>query len=1036
MFINQKNCIMKNLRKLSLLFSFLLLCFFAKAQQKTVSGKVIDSEGKGIPGISVIVKGSRAGASTSNEGTFSLEVPSNGTLVVSGIGYATKEISVAGKSTIDITLSSTQNELNAVVVTALGISKEERKLGYSVSTVDGSQLDKAKGTNVALSLAGQVAGLDVHGTNGGPGGSARILLRGLPSINSAGSPLFVINGVPMDNSNRGSASEWGGADLGDGIGNINPDDIATMTVLKGQSASALYGARASNGVILITTKSGKKGALAVEYNTNYSVDQVINNQDYQYVYGQGQNGEKPLTAAAALGTDRLGWGSKLDGSQVIGYDGKQYPYSAYKNNIKDFYRTAPTFTNTVSASGGSDKGNYRLSLSNLTNSSIVPNSGITRNTVNLRLNQDVTDRLHLSLTADYIDEQDRNRPNLSDGPNNPNNFLFLASNVNENIFKPGYDASGNEIVFSDDNYVTNPWFVIKKYINNTARKRLISSMSGKYDFTSWLYGLVRLGYDHENDRYYTVTPSGTSFTSNQAGQLNNLSNAQTTDVNLDGIIGASHQLFRNVGLDAIVGGTLRKDNFESIGVNGNKFVIPGLYTPGNVVSFGRSYGYSGKEVHSGYYSLDFNYMKFLTLSTTGRYDAFSTLYNSGIPQNQRNIFTPSVSGSFVFSQVTHINKLDFGKLRVSYAQTSGEPGNPYQTAIYYSVGNAINGVPTGNFSSGLPNLFLKPFVKTELEVGTELKFFNNRLGFDIAYYAQKTKDEILNGALSTATGFSSTVVPSGSVQNRGLEVRVTGTPIMKSKFRWDVAFNLSSVQNKILQTDAAGKNVGLGQYRPLNANTAYIKGLAGPQILAHDYTYDSKGDIVVDKSGLPIQGGLIPMGSVLPTLYGGLNNSFDFGNFNFSFLIDYNYGNKILSATSYYSIYRGLNKLTLAGREGGITTGVTADGSANTVSADAQDYYQRLATISRVNVLNGDYIKLRQVTFGYTISQKMLGNMPVISSIQLSLVGRNLWTIMKKSPNIDPENAFASSVSYAGIEGTSLPSTRTFGINAKFIFKN
>ncbi len=1029
---------MKSLRKLSFLLSFLLFCFFARAQEKTVTGKVTDSEGKGIPGISVVVKGTRAGASTSNDGTYSLEAPSNATLVISGIGYTTREIPVRGKSLINISLTGSQNELNTIVVTALGISKQERKLGYSVTTVDGSTMDKARETNVALSLAGQVAGLDVHGTNGGPGGTARILLRGMPSMNDAGSPLFVIDGVPMDNSNRGSASEWGGADLGDGIGNINPDDIATMTVLKGQAASALYGARASNGVILITTKTGKKGGLAVQYNTNYAIDKAINNQDYQYVYGQGQYGAKPANATEAQNTDRLSWGAKMDGSQVVGFDGNEYPYSPFKNNIKDFYRSGPTFTNTVSVSDGGDKGNFRLSASNLTNSSIIRNSGITRNTINLNLNQNVTDKLTVSVMSDYIDEQDKNRPYLSDGPLNANNFLFLAANVNENIFKPGYDANGNEVVFSDDNYVTNPWFVVSKFQNNTARKRLISAISGKYNFTDWLYAMVRLGYDHENDRYFNVTPSGTNYSFNSAGQSGgiSLSNAQTTDMNLDGIIGASHQLFRNLELDAILGGNIRKDNFESIGISGGPFVIPGLYAPGNVVSYGRSYGYSDKEVHSGYYSLDFNYMKFLSLSTTGRYDAYSTLYNSGIPQNQRDIFTPSVSASFIFSQVTHINKLNFGKLRLSYAQTSGEPVNPYQTAVYYSVGNAINGVPTGNFSGTLPNLFLKPFVKTELEVGTELKFYNNRLGFDIAYYAQKTKHEIMNGGLSSATGFTSTVIANGSVQNRGLEARITGTPVRKSKFTWNVSFNLTSVKNKILQTDAAGNNVNLGQYRPLNANTAFVKGMAGPQILAHDYTYDSKGNIVVDASGLPIQGGLIPMGSVLPTLYGGLSNSFDFGNFNLSFLIDYNYGNKILSATSYYSIYRGLNKLTLAGRETGITTGVTANGSVNTVSADAQDYYQRLSTISRVNVLNGDYIKLRQVTFGYTITQKMLGDIPVINSIQLSLVGRNLWTIMKKSPNIDPENGFAASVNYAGIEGTSLPSTRTFGINAKFIFKN
>ena len=321
-------------------------------------------------------------------------------------------------------------------------------------------------------------------------------------------------------------------------------------------------------------------------------------------------------------------------------------------------------------------------------------------------------------------------------------------------------------------------------------------------------------------------------------------------------------------------------------------------------------------------------------------------------------------------------------------------------------------------------------------MGTELKFLNNRLGIDIAYYTQKTAKEILNGSLSPATGYTSTVVATGSVQNNGLEVQVTGTPIKKNNFAWNITFNVTNVKNKILQTDANGNNINLGTYRPLNANTAFVKGMSGPQVIARDYTYDSKGNIVVDASGLPVLGNMVPMGSVLPTLYGGLRNDFTVGNFNISFLIDYNFGNKILSATSYYSIYRGLNQMTLAGREGGVTTDVTIGGSPNTVAASAQNYYQRLSTISRVNVLNGDYIKLRQLTFGYNLDQKALGNIPLFSAIQISLVGRNLLTLLKHSDNIDPEAGFAASVNYAGIEGTSLPSTRTFGLNVNFKFKN
>jgi TonB-linked SusC/RagA family outer membrane protein len=670
---------------------------------------------------------------------------------------------------VSVTMQSGSNTISDVVVTALGIKKDERKLGYSVSTVNGSQLTKARETNVALSLGGQVAGLKVTGTSGGAGGTARILLRGMPSMNSGGSPLFVINGVPMDNSNRGSAGEWGGADAGDGIGNINPDDIETMTVLKGQAASALYGARASNGVILITTKSGVKGSPNIEYNLNYVTDKPLDFTDYQDVYGQGQNGEKPATAAAALGTNRLSWGDLMDGSQVIGYDGNQYTYSPYKNNFTNFYRNGYTLTNTLSVSGGGDNGTYRVSASMLGNDNVTLNSGISRKTINVNLNQNVTKKLNVAVIANYIDQQDRNREYLSDGPGNPNNFQFLATNVNNEIFKPGYNPDGSEIVFSDDNYVTNPWFVVNRWVNNTGRKRIIGSLSARYNFTDWIYGLARVGYDHENDDYLNVTPTGTSYSYNSAGQSGsiNQSNAQTSELNVDGIIGVNHAITQDIAFNATLGANLRKNDFQSIGVSGGPFVIPYLYTPGNVVSFGRSFSESHREVHSAYYSVDFSFRNIITLSTTGRYDAFSTLYNSGIPTEDRNIFTPSVSGSFIFSQLLNSSILNFGKLRASYAQTSGEPANAYQTAVYYSVGNSINGTPTGNFSSTLPNLFLKPFVKSEVEVGADLKFFNSRLGADIAYYSQKTKNEIMNGSLSAATGYTSRVVANGSVENRG-----------------------------------------------------------------------------------------------------------------------------------------------------------------------------------------------------------------------------------------------------------------------------
>ena len=543
----------KKLKSFLVLLCLSLFSTALLAQVRTVTGVVQDEKGNPLPGASIKEAGSPTTVLAKANGEFSISIKANATLVVSYVGFEDNQIKTGAGSNYTITLQSRESTLSTVVVTALGITKQERKLGYSVSTVSGDQMNKARETNVALSLSGQVAGLNVHGTAGGPAGSARILLRGMPSINSGGAPLFVVNGVPINNDSRGAAGEWGGSDNGDGIQNLNPDDIASMTVLKGQAASALYGARASNGVILITTKTGQKGAPLVQYNGNFAWDKPINLTDFQYVYGQGQNGNKPATISEAQGTARFAWGSKMDGSQFTQFDGNQYAYSPYKDNIENFYRTAPTVTNTVSVSGGGDNGTYRLSLSNLDNTSIVRNSGLTRRTVDFNMTQKIVDKLSVAINANYLDQSDKNNPYLSDGPGNPNNGFFLAPNINENILKPGYDANGNEIVFSDDNYVTNPWFVVNKWVNNSDRKRLITSIAPKYNFTPWLYVMARLGYDKIDDRSLTVTPSGTNYTINnsgQSGQLNNLGTSQTTELNLDGIIGVTHKLTTDINLDA------------------------------------------------------------------------------------------------------------------------------------------------------------------------------------------------------------------------------------------------------------------------------------------------------------------------------------------------------------------------------------------------------------------------------------------------------------------------------------------------------
>ncbi|HUB59149.1 MAG TPA: SusC/RagA family TonB-linked outer membrane protein [Puia sp.] len=1010
-----------------------------------VHGRVVDEKGSPVVAATVEVRGTKKVTTTNDNGEFTLTgIADNAVLLISSVGFDRAEVRVAGQTQVSVTLKI-NGTLSETVVTALGLVKEARKVGYSVAVVSGDQLNQARETNVALSLDGQVAGLQVRGSNGGPGGTALLLLRGVASINAGGPPLFVINGVPMDNSQRGAAGEWGGSDNGDGIGNINPDDIETMTVLKGQAASALYGARASNGVIMITTKSGKRGQTDINYNINSLWDKAINSTDFQYQYGQGLEGAKPTTAIGAQNTNRFSWGSQLDGSPTIQFNGQNYAYSAYtyKQNMNQFYRIGPSLTNTISASGGNDRGNFRLSASTLDNSSIVRSAGISRKTINLNATEKFTDKLSATVIVNYIDQQDRNQTQLSDGPGNPNNFLELAANVNDNIFKPGYNATtGMETQFSDDNYATNPWFVVSKWINTIGRGRLISNVSGKYQFTPWLYAMVRMGFDNENDRQLAVTPTGTLYSYNsagQSGQLNGLTTQQHYELNVDELVGVNHKLYKDLSLDATLGATERKDRWELEQLNGSQFVIPYLYTPSNVVTFNRTYQYALTEVNSGYYTLDFDWDNWLIINTTGRYDAYSTL-----PSSNNSIFTPSVSGSFVFTQFVPSNVLTYGKIRAAYAETSGEPnsGNflsgAYQDNIYYGVGNPINGTPTGTYSSALPNLFLKPFTKGEEEFGFELKFWQNRLGIDADYFTSTTHHEITSAVLSEATGYSSDIVGTGSIQNRGAEVKLTGTPVKTRNFEWDLTVNYTHVVNKVLQTDEAGDDIQLGGYRPLNAYTALVKGMSGPQILAHDYVRDTKGNIEVNDNGQPLAAvGYTPFGSVTPTDYGGVRTDFSLRSWRLSALFTYNYGSKILSATNYWSLYRGLNKETLVGRQGGITTGVNATTDApNTVAATAQDYYQALGAVSRVNVLNGDYIRLKQLTLGYTFDHRMLGDNPVFNSITISAVAHNLWLIMKKSTNIDPESEFQASVYSLGIEGTSLPATTTFGFNATFKFKN
>ncbi|PSL04937.1 SusC/RagA family TonB-linked outer membrane protein [Cecembia rubra] len=1013
-------------RVLQLMLALILSIVFqfqANAQTRVLSGKVSDPSGEPIPGVNILDKQTNTGTTTDLDGRYSIQVTNSTTLVFSFIGFQTQELVVGNRTELNLTLQEDATALGEVVVTALGLTKDKERIGYAVTTVGGDQMNLAREPNVANSLTGQVAGLVVRGTNSGPQGTANIVLRGLPSISGTGSPLFVINGVPMDNTQLGSAGQWGGSDNGDGIGNLSPDDIESMTVLKGQAASALYGARASNGVIMITTKGAKRGSdWTLTYNFNLMTEQAMDFTNFQKQYGQGTGGRRPQTATDAQTTGRFAWGERMGGN-VIGFDGNQYPYEPASDNWLDFYRTGTLVTNTLAVSKGiGNDGSFRLSVSDLRSNSIVPNSGMDRLSVNLNVDQNITDKLNISAMVNYLDQKNTNIPFLSDGPRNPNNFLFLAPNIRPSIFSPGFNENGREIVFSDDIFVTNPYFITANGINDRGRNRTISALAARYNFTPKTYALFRVGNDVQNDDFFNVEPTGLAYTQEQRGNLGGRGLSTRSETNIDAIFGSEFQITNDLTFDGLLGGTFRNNRFEQVSVGGSRFVIPGLYSPFNVDVFNRGYGFNEREVLSGFYSIGLGYKDFLTLTTTGRYDVYSTL-----PIGNNSIFSPSVTGAFLFDKFLKVPALDFGKFRASYAVTSGEPFDAYQTQFYFSSANTFNGIAAGSSPLTLPNLFLKPFTTDEIEVGFDLVFFKNRLSLDVAYFTKTTNNEIMPATTSISSGFSSAVVATGSVNNRGLELMVSGTPIQTGNFTWRSTLNFTNVRNEVLNTNLENTPINLGQTRQMlgNAVTAFVPGLPGPQIRAFDYQRDANGNIVVNADGLPVRGELKNWGSVLPTHYGGWNNEFNYKGIGFSFLVDYNFGNKVLSATEFNAYFRGLHQNTLVGREGGVTTGE--------FTAPAERYYQALVqNITSTSVVDGDFIKLRQLTLGYTFPASVFNSVPVFKGLTASIVARNLAILWRKAENIDPEAQFGSNIGFFGIEGTALPPTRSIGFNLNF----
>ncbi len=1070
------------LMRLLLAAGVLLCANTLLAQQKIVSGKITDAtSGQPIVGATVAAKGTTAATQTNSEGDFSITVP-GGTqkLTISSIGFAPKEVSIGAESTINVSLTVSTGELGEIVVTALGIERSRKSLQFSATQVPGEAFTQAREINTANALAGRVAGVNVTKIASGPGGSSRVVIRGAKTLGSTlNQPLYVVDGVPIDNTNFGQAGLWGGADQGDGMNSLNPDDIASLTVLKGAAAAALYGSRAANGVILVTTKkgSGRKG-IGIEYNLNYTFENIVNETDFQTTHGNGGYSGPDLQSSVAKFPESIAehwnnwwgsqaWGPKFDGSPTVQFDGVTRPYSYVGDNWDRFYQTGHTITNSIAFTGGSETQNFRFSAASLDNTSVIPNAGFDRVNLTLAANAKFAKRLSVGGKVLYSNEKTKNRPNLSDAPGNPFlSIFYLPGDVNVldligDPNKPGavppldvqhqkglviFDgkAPGEEFQRSNDLWTQNPYWAAWQQVNTDTRDRVIATGNARFDITDFLYLSGQAGMDWFTKRGTQLTPQGTGH--NRPGGMTEYE-VRTRETNFEFRVGFD-KYYDKIGVDAYIGGNSMRRTNEYIAANGSGFNTPffAAITNANIKSYSYDYGKEG--INSLFGSVEVSYNNYLFVTGTVRQDWFSKLN----PEDN-DILYPSIGASFVFSDAFQRlpEWISFGKLRASWGQVGNASSvSPYQTTLLYGAGLTHINRPLGGFTSGsnFPNPDLKPFTSTELEFGLDIRLFDNRLGLDIAYYDQKTTDDILNANISRASGFTTTTVNLGEISNKGIEFLLTGTPV-RSAITWDVSLNFAKNTSKVVSLIEGQTELSVEEPR---TRTVFIKHIVGQPygtITGITQLRDASGNLVYDADGAPLTDGSYNIiGNGVPDFTGGLNNSLTWKNLNLNFLIDFKSGGDIYSGTNVRMTQAGFHKQTLLGREGEAPlaiTGVIQDGvdpngdpiykplTKTLTPGEAQNYWSNLGNRAAERfIYDASFIKLRQVVIGYTFPRKLFGKAP-IQNVMFSFVGRNLATLHKNTDNIDPEATYTSS-NGQGLDYFGMPATRSFGFNLRVTF--
>lgn len=1076
-------------------FGLLMVCVassigLATAQTKKVTGQVISAEdNQPVIGAAIVVKGTTIGTITDFDGKFSLDVPNDAkSVMVSYVGLKGREIPIT--AVMNIKLESDSHALDEVVVTAMGISREKKSLGYAIQEVGSEELTKAGQINVTGALSGKVAGVQVNQFGGSVGASSRISVRGNSSLAADQQPLIVLDGVPIANdTQRSGDNTYKGVDYGSGLNDINPEDIESMTVLKGGSA-ALYGMRAGNGVILITTKSGKKGSgVKVSYDGNFTIDRISTVPKLQNSYGQGNNGDEwhwkhnaPDLSYQEYaeqygfnwvdGTNGINdfydesWGPRLDaGLNLVQYDsnGQKAPWVSRPNNIKDFFQTGYSMNHTISLSANSEKSTTRASISYRDQKGTVPNTDQKRYSAQLNSFFKLNNYISYDMSASYTRTQSDNLVAQGYGGNNPINSLFAWSGrqINMKTLKENWDqkdANGNYTYYNwNTNYHMNPYFNVNENTNSYQRDRIFGKTSLYYQPFEFLKFEGRAGVDYYNsqsfERHYI---DRSDWTKGGFTQIN----TKNTELNLD-FIASFNKTFGDFNITAMAGANYRDLSWEDAEIGATALTIPGVYTIAN--KDGAAYNYmdhSHRRSNSVYGNASIGWRNQLYVDLSARNDWDSTIKDA--------FFYPSASASWIVTESLPALKgdgsyLSFWKLRVGWAEI-GSATSPYRNrAYYYAATDAFNGVAQIYKSTVYPNPDLKPESIKTWELGTEFGFLHDRLHFDLAYYHKTTTDQILNVRIPYSSGYSSLLINAGKIENKGIELQVRGD-ILESKdgFNWSSTLNFSKDRSKVVELYPGLTEYGMGW--TWGIATQAIEGekwgeLVGPGFDRVDEddvknglaTADQIGAVKVNSNGLLRSKSAQRIGNVTPDFMMNWRHDFNIKNWGFGFLLDLRIGGDIWSQTMAHSYTAGVANVTAENgiRERDIVGGVDVlknekvvmqDASGkwvtNTIKTDAYSWFK--ADVSEYYVFDGSYLKLREAYISYNFPKELIAKTRYISNASVSLIGTNLWLMWVHSSNtmrLDPETGGVSSDSRGiGFEQAAVPSSRSFGLKLNLTF--